>query len=156
MVRSRFRSENTDMKTDTKLGRMVLIGVGVVALAAVVVGGVLGSRRTIETHDLSTPEGVVQIYLRAALEGDGDAAVQWFTEELRADCSSGWYDEPRQATRVVLDDVSIVGDTASVDLTIQVNQDPFDEYSYTERIHLVRQADEWRIEQVPWPYYGCR
>lgn len=136
--------------------RRVLGVIVVVAVLAIAGGAVLASQRDATPLDPASPEGVVQTYLTAVLAGDDDAALATFSEELRASCDTGFGTSRSDATRVVLRDTTIDGDSATVVVTIQVSTDPFDEYSYEERISLAAGAGGWEIDRIPWPYFGCR
>ncbi|MDH3306988.1 MAG: hypothetical protein OEO77_05670 [Acidimicrobiia bacterium] len=142
-------------RTKDPAKRALGIVLAVVAVAAVV-GGVLASQRETTLLDPRTPAGVVQNYLTAVLDNDQQAALEWFTDELKASCESDYGFSSVDATRVVLDETTIDGESAVIVVTIQVSTDPFSEYSYQERIHLVAVADGWAIDRTPWPYFGCR
>ncbi len=140
--------------------RPFYIGTAVVIVVVAVVA-VLAATRGVTQFDESTPEGIAQSYVTAVLEGDHAAAHGFFSEALQdrcslADLNDGWVPD---RVRVTLRDVSIDGDTATVELrlTERAASSPFEPYEYSNRASLFMTASEdgWVIDEVPWPLYWC-
>jgi hypothetical protein len=132
------------------VGAVVILVVLALAVIAIVVGG-----RTISL-DPDSPEGVVQRYTQAVIDGDRPAA-----ESLLADgdtCDS--YQDPYidNDIRVTLGDVRITGDTAVVGVTIGYGGgDPFAPYDFSDRSRflLTNTDGAWLIDETPWPFMIC-
>ena len=134
----------------------VVVG-GMIVLAAVVLG--LSTTRSTAEYDPSSPEGTVQAYVSAVVEGDYDEAGGL----LAADSTCHVEDFDRIGTvdqvRVSLVDSQIETDTArvTVAVTTSAGGGPFDTSEYTENhiLRLARSGQGWRISGIPWPLYTC-
>lgn len=115
-----------------------------------------------EVLDPSTPEGAAQGYFQAVHDGDGQRIAVYVTQDLDERCDGfghlrdlGRYEEGRSAG-VVIVRTDVVGDSATVDVTITVaaGDAPFDveSYSLDERLVMERDGDRWLISEVPWPW----
>ncbi|MRX43587.1 nuclear transport factor 2 family protein [Agromyces kandeliae] len=111
-----------------------------------------------EQLDADTPEGVVQQYSAAVIDGDEAAAMELLVPELAEDCTRMPAAEPA-GIRVTLVDTTVRDDTADVDVLIVTTygDGPFGSSEYEERgvFDLVRVDGEWRIESAPWPLTIC-
>lgn len=137
--------------------RVLALVVGVVLVLAVAAAVVAANQPT-QTVDPDSPEGVVQEFLTAVVEGDGEAALSYVDPELNCDEQALEHVEGEQA-RVALLESEVDGDEARVVVSIsQGSSGPFEtgEYSREETYRLVRTDEGWRIsEQLGWPIYGC-
>jgi hypothetical protein len=133
-----------------------------VALMVVIVAGVaVGVLREPVLLDPHTPEGTVQAFMRAVLDGDWNAARSHITDELKAECTAidfrhSWIPDSLTAT---LDDVRIDGDEAEVVIRLRTaaGPGPFGGgYEATETFDLLREDTAWRVTGQPWPVYDCR
>jgi hypothetical protein len=123
-----------------------------------VVAGVLMATRDVPTYDRRTPEGVVQAYLTAVIDGDHDAAVAFLAEE--SSCTVDDLDRASvpEGVRIVLRDTRVDGDAAQVEVDVALpSGGPLGGSETTERhTFRLRQADgDWRITGRPWPMYDC-
>ncbi len=132
----------------------VLAGIAVLTVAA----GVLAANRHVAEFDPGTPETAVQAYLTAVVDGDNERAASL----LAADGSCGLDDLDRSyvpdGVRAVLRDSEVNGDTARVDVGVEMSTaDLFAGSGYTEKhtFRLVRHGEGWLITGVPWPMYDC-
>ncbi len=136
-----------------------LIGIAI-AIAVVVVAAIVAVllRPTAERLDASTPEGVVQAYSEAVIDGDARAARGYLVPEVAEGCErvDGVSDGE---VRVVL--VSATEDASTADVRVSIVTTyggglfgP-DEYRTDGRFDLVRVGDEWRIETAPWELSVC-
>lgn len=136
--------------TDPTLKILVGVVLGVVALAIVVVAIRPGQAEL----DPDSPEGVVQRYIEAWLEGseaahllvDGDECTERFPP-------------PNDVTlRVVLESSEIAGDEAEVRVVItETYGEPLDQsqYTSTETFTLERTEEGWRIDRLPPRFEIC-
>jgi hypothetical protein len=131
-------------------------------VTVVVVGAVAGTLRAPTPLDEQSPEGVVQAYLQAVLDGDHLAAVAFFSDDTARDCQASdfrnaWVPESLTAT---LDAVHVRGDDATVRVRLRTvaGPGPFggDGYSSLETLTLAREDAQWRITGAPWPLLDCR
>ena len=133
---------------------------GVAVIAIIAIAAVALSRSEPETLDPGTPEGVVQAYVRAILDGDDDTAIGLFSDELRERCTEGDFGQHGyvpDAARVVLRTVNDFGGSARVTIAITEGGGGFGDSGYTfeEEFRLDRSGDTWVITRAPWPYYDC-
>lgn len=133
---------------------------GVVVLA-LVVGAVAGALREPVELDPSTPQGVVQAYVRAVLDGDFAAAHDLLSGETAERCGPATLEDTyvAEGLTVTLVDVSIGGDEAEVRVRLREPAAPpllgGGGTSMQERFALVREAGRWRLTGQPWPLYWC-
>lgn len=131
--------------------------VAVIAVALVVVF----TRGASAPLDESTPEGVVQRYVQAILDGETDAAEEYLHSELTADCEPFDYHRhpSSEEVRVTLRGTTESGDTATVRVIIAYPGGSGllgpTEYQSEERFSLKRDADLWRITDAPWDFTIC-
>jgi hypothetical protein len=136
---------------------VLAVVVGVIALVAVV-AGVLAATRHVATYGAGTPQGVVQRYLTAVVDGDTAAAARL----LAADSLCNVDDLDRayvpDGVQVVLRDSKVDGNTARVRVDVEMSTEgPLNTFEYTEEhtFRLTRAGQDWRISGEPWPMYGC-
>jgi hypothetical protein len=138
--------------------RALLVILGVIAAVVIVAVGVILSRGDPVDLDASTPEGVVQRYSTAVIDGDEDTAKQYLVSALADDCirvQSG----PVRDMRVTLVDTVERDESADVRVLIVTTSGGGilgpDEYQEDGNFDLVREAGRWRIETTPWPLTIC-
>lgn len=108
--------------------------------------------------DPSTPEGVVQLYAQAVIDGDTDAAEQYLHPDLAEDCERFGEVYPGDL-RVTLRSTAERGESATV--TVVVAQSGGSglfgpsEYQSNERFSLKRSGTDWRITDAPWTFDIC-
>jgi hypothetical protein len=136
-----------------------ILAILVLGVAAVSIGAaVLTATHDVPTYDRGTPEGVVQAYLTAVIDGNHDAAVAYLAQDSQ--CTVDDLDRAfvPDGVRIVLRDTSVDGDTAQVGVNMTVSSGgPLDSSEYTEQhTFRLRHADgNWRITGRPWPMYDC-
>lgn len=135
--------------------RTVLLVIGSIVGLLVIVAVVLATRPPAQL-DPSTPEGAVQGFYRAIVDGDGERALDHLTPSNRDSCDpSGVRQMPALRATVVVD--SVVSDDrdarVDVDITEHFGGGPFDLSSYTfeDRLVLEHDGEEWLLVGVPWP-----
>ena len=138
----------------TLIGILSAIAVLVVVALVVVFG-----RGAPEQLDPETPEGVVQRYSAAAIDGDEVAAAEFLTPDAREDCDrvSG---EVADSIRVTLLGTEQRDDSADVRVSIITTYGdggPFGpSESQTDGVFdLVRQDGDWLIDRAPWQLIVC-
>lgn len=136
--------------------RPLMIGaivIGVVAVLAIVVVFIGGSTVTL---DPGSPEGVVQRFTQALIDGDRATAGSLTTDSRDCELGDDLYITDGDI-RVTLGDVRITGDAATVDVTVtRSSGDPLiDPYQSSDRarFELTKVDGEWRIDNSPWPFW---
>jgi len=124
---------------------------GVVAVVALVI---VGLARGPAEFDPGSPEGTIQLYIEALVEGDFDTAASLWDDSGCIPSSSipsgGSPDASASLVRVEGNDIEA---TVVVRLT-ESSRDPLGGlYDYEEWFTLIRRGDSWRIRQLSWPYY---
>lgn len=147
--------------TQRNTSNTVLAGIGVVVALLVVVAVVFALQPPTQ-FDPTTPEGTAQGYFEAINERDEDLAQTFMTDELRLACDGEWWFYERgAASRVVIADTTIDGNTARVKVNISVSygEGPFSGGSYDqdETLVMVHEGDLWLISKPTWPMdpYAC-
>ena len=108
--------------------------------------------------DPATPEGVVQAYLRAVVEGRRTEARSYLSDRLERECKPGYRPYPsRDAYRIELVEAVVDGSTAEVHVIVaEQDVELFDYYhEFSASYSLVSTGDGWRITEQEWPWYGC-
>jgi hypothetical protein len=141
----------------TRPDRVLLIVV-VVAAAVAAVAGVLAATRPVTEYDRGTPEGAVQAYVRAVIDGDHDEAARFLADG--SPCTVTDLDRAYlpDGVRVVLRQARITGDSARVEVDVVVSSaEPFGGSEYTEEhtFRLTGAGAGWLVTGEPWPMYGC-
>lgn len=138
---------------DTRILVWFGVAVGVLVVVAVVLTFVKSPRL-----DPDTPEGVVQRYLQAVVEGRHTAARSYLSDPLQDECDSGFPRYfSRDAYRIEWVDTVVDGSEARVD--VLVGEDDLGVFGFFYEFHagftLRESADGWRITDQEWPWYGC-
>lgn len=140
----------------TRPSRVLAIVVGLVVLVTVLVG-VLAANRSATEYDRATPEGVVQAYVEAVLDGSFEVAADLLSEDSPCDVGDLDSNYLPEYDRVVLLDSEVDGDSARVEIEAVTVEGPFGAFDYGERhtFRLERSGTEWRITGRPWPMFEC-
>lgn len=134
----------------------VLAAITGLVVVLAVVAGVLTTRREPPTLDASTPEGTVQLFVLAFIEGEDEAAVASLDPDLG--CTAPLRDVYRP-TRVSLALVSTKTSGQSAQIVLDVTEyegGPLNSWSHRETYDLVRADSGWLITGNPWPIYSCK
>jgi hypothetical protein len=136
--------------------RNLIVLLSVIAVLVIVALAVVFTRGEPELLDESTPEGVVQRYSTAVLDGDDDAAMGYLSDGAQEECGTV-QDTSVDNIRVTL--ISTDLRDASADVRVQVSRHEGgafgSEYSYEEDFRLVQEGDDWAIESAPWELAIC-
>lgn len=129
----------------------------VIALVLLAVSAFLSSTREEKTYSSSTPEGIVQLYLKAIIEGKNDIAAQYFAANSECDASDIDRAYIAETLRVNLISSSIEADAAYVKIDANTSSGgPFEDgYNESHTYRLVKENGAWRLTGIPWPLWDC-
>lgn len=135
----------------------VLVAV-VLAIALVAVAAAVLTARRAPSYGAGTPQGVVQRYVRAVVDGDHQAAAALLAPQ--GPCTIADLDRSSvpEGARVTLLGTEVTGATAQVRVEVVAGSgDLFggDGFSDQHTLRLARSGGDWRIVGEPWPLYGC-
>jgi len=141
-----------------KPNRTLVIILAIIAVLVVAALAVVFSRGAPALLDESTPQGVVQRYSAAVIDGDETAAMAYLTETARTQC----VDFQRASTdnlRVTLVATAERASSADVRVLIVVSNGggPFgnSEYETEDVFDLVKMDGKWLIVSSPWQLRVC-
>lgn len=135
---------------------ILTIGGGVLAVTVVAVAVMLAfGSPEVEQFPPDSPAGTVQRYLNALRARDYDTAESLHSERVKRELSGDTYWRtshcpPQDGRRVRVIQTNESGDRATVVLKIeQVSGSglSFDRYSYEQSVALVRENDDWKIDE---------
>ena len=151
------RSSSEETEVRHRGSNRILIGIGLVALALVVVAAFLTRNRSEENFASGTPEAAVQAFLKAAIDGKNDQAISYLSTTSR--CTANDLDRTyiSDSMRISLISSEIQGESAFVKITTEYSDNgPFGSgYSEEHSYRLARESGQWRILGIPWPLYDC-
>ncbi len=124
-------------------------------MAVIALAAVLSTGGGVTNLDPTSPEGTVQAYLDAALDGDFATAETYLSAEQQNCAGTAGFDPyyVPEDSRVVLRDVTVDGDQASVE--VDVTEGGVGGYTHGEMYRLEEEGGRWVITRAPWPYYEC-
>lgn len=106
----------------------------------------------------STPQGVVQRYSTAVIDGDTATANSYLTEAAKSSCG-GFRESGALPTRVVLISAAERDNSALVKVSVvgTGSGGPFgpSEYEMEDRFSLVKPDGKWLIDQAPYQLLSC-
>jgi hypothetical protein len=137
---------------------LLLVGAGALALVIVSLVVALAIDREAEL-DPASPEGTVQLYLRAIADRDAQGAYEFYSGELQDRCDIGYLrDSLRHRSsdfRATLVEVTPRGDVTEVVLAVTeiYGSGPLgrSDYTFNQVFVLEEAADGWRFVEPPWP-----
>ncbi|MBG6239859.1 hypothetical protein IWX78_002849 [Mycetocola sp. CAN_C7] len=137
--------------------RTLLVLLSVLAVLVIIAFVAVFTRGEPALLDESTPEGVVQRYSAAVLDGDEDAAIEYLADDVQDECGTV-ENFASDDIRMTLVSTSLRDDSADVDVLITTGGGgPFgSEYSYEESFRLVKAGEGWRVETAPWELAVCQ
>ena len=135
----------------------ILAVIVIAAFLLGVVAGVVSSFREEVNYSASSPEGVVQMYLTAIIEGKNDQAASYFVSDSTCDASDIDRAYVSETLRVNLVSTSIDGESAYVKIDANTGASgPFDDgYTESHTYRLSKESGRWLIEGIPWPLWDC-
>ncbi|WP_241843038.1 hypothetical protein [Agromyces albus] len=141
-----------------KPDRTLIVILGVIGALVIVALIVVFTTGEPELLDESTPEGVVQRYSAAVIDGDEAAAMEYLVPELADSCERTAIG-PVDGMRVTLVSTTERDDSADVNVLMVTSYDggPFGSSEYEEEavFDLVAADGGWLIESAPWSLAIC-
>jgi hypothetical protein len=115
------------------------------------------SQREPTAWKISTPQGVVQAYLKAMTSGDTDKAARFLSSESQCRVSDLDRAYVPSDMRIYLTSSTIADGAATVTVKVDSSSDgPFiDSMSEIHTLRLTRIFGNWRLVGIPWPLYDC-
>ncbi|TFC49800.1 hypothetical protein E3T26_08545 [Cryobacterium sp. TMT1-21] len=141
-----------------KPDRTLIIILSVIAVLVVVALVAVFTRGEPQALDPGTPEGVVQGYATAVIDGDEQAAGEFLTEDAFSGCEK--FDRsPTGDLRVTLVSTTERAESADVKVSIVTSSGngPFgaDEYETEGVFDLVKVNGDWLIDDTPYELMIC-
>ena len=135
----------------------ILALIVILALVLSAVSALVSSLRDDVEFSVGTPEGVVQLYLTAIIEGKNDQAASYFASSSNCDASDLDRAYVSETLRVNLVSTSIEGDSAYVKIDANTGASgPFEDgYTESHTYRLTQESGKWLIEGIPWPLWDC-
>lgn len=135
----------------------ILALIVIAALVLSAVAALVSSFREEVKYSTSSPEGVVQMYLTAIIEGKNDQAASYFAPDSTCDASDIDRAYVSETLRVNLVSTSIDGNSAYVKIDANTGASgPFDDgYTESHTYRLSKESGRWLIEGIPWPLWDC-
>ena len=140
----------TAMDEDRKLPVWALPVLGVIVVVALVM---VGLNRAPAEFDPDSPEGTVQLYIEALVEGDFDTASSLWAQQGCLPESGVPTMSTNVAAALLGVEVNDSEGTVRVRLSETSNDSLVGIYEHEEWFYMVREDDQWRIQQPSWPYY---
>jgi hypothetical protein len=141
-----------------KPDRILIVILSIIAVLVAVSLAVVFSRGKPALLEESTPQGVVQRYAAAVIDGDESAAAAYLTEAARSQCV-GFERPARDNLRVTL--VSTTERPASADVRVLIGVStgggPFgnSEYETEDVFDLAKTNGKWLVDSAPWQLRVC-
>ena len=148
----------TPMSDTARRSRITLIALvaGVVLVVVIALIAVF-TRGGAQPLDAGTPEGVVQRYSQAVVDGDEQTALTYVVPEVADACVSRYVSE--EDTRITVLESTERDDTAQVRVLIVTvyGRGPLgaEEYEAESSFDLVKVGGDWLVEVAPWRLAVC-
>jgi hypothetical protein len=142
----------------SKPDRILIVILAIIAVLVVAALAVVFTRGQPALLDEATPQGVVQRYSAAVIDGDESAAAAYLTEAARNQCVN-FERSSTNNLRVTL--VSTTERPSSADVRVLMvasnGGGPFgnSEYENEDVFDLVKTDGKWLIESAPWQLRVC-
>lgn len=136
---------------------VVLLVIAVLVAALAVIAALVAANRTPPSPDLGTPEGVVQEYVIAVLDGDQERMETFLDPALGCEAPFPFFTQPRPASLSVVS-TRVSGSSATVVVEITEGGGgplPGGSSTHRETFSLVSRDGRWLIAGNPWPIYEC-
>lgn len=157
LIRGLFRTEVDNRGMGRSTSNRILALVIIAALILSAVSALVSALREDVKFSANSPEGVVQLYLTAIIEGKNDQAASYFAIDSTCDASDIDRAYVSETLRVNLVSTSMDGDNAYVKIDANTGSSgPFDDgYTESHTYRLTKESGSWRIEGIPWPLWDC-
>jgi len=135
----------------------VLAIVIVTILIVVTLVAIFSTRRSAVTLNPATPQGTVQAYLAALLEGNNAKAAQYLAPESGCNVQDLDRAYVMHTARVVLVKTEVAGTGAQVWVSIEIpSGGPFETFNTEDHtFRLIGANGRWLLTGIPWPLYNC-
>jgi hypothetical protein len=146
------------MSDPARRSRITLIALvtGVVLVVVIALIAVF-TRGDAAQLDAGSPEGVVQRYSQAIVDGDTQTALTYVVREVADECVSRYVSE--EDIRITVLETTERDETAHVRVLIVTvyGTGPFgaDEYEAESSFDLVKVGGDWLVELAPWRLAVC-
>lgn len=149
--------DNESMSETRRSSNQILTVIVLMTLALAAVAAFLTASRETEEFAPSTPQGVVQLFLKAVIDGKNEDAASYFSTTSTCDATDidrSWIPD---TVRVNLTDTQVESNRAFIDVAVDMNQDQLFGDLYTEKhsFRLALENGKWKILGIPWPLYSC-
>ncbi len=144
--------------TRTTPDRTLLVIVAIIAAVVALALVVVFTRGAPPALDPATPQGVVQSYATAVVDGDRAAAAALLTAEIRDNCERA---DPGilRDVRLTIVSATVSANTAVVRVSITQGSGGGlmggSRYSSDDSFSLIRENASWRIDSAPWEFMVC-
>ena len=143
----------TVMSDTDRRSRLTLVAlIGGVVLVVVIALIAVFARGGTAPRDLATPEGVVQRYSQAVVDGDAQTALTYVVPGVADACVRRFVSD--EDARITVLETTERDDTAHVRVLIVTvyGTGPLgaDEYEAESSFDLVKVDGDWRVEVAPW------
>ncbi|WES64701.1 hypothetical protein P0L94_01200 [Microbacter sp. GSS18] len=135
---------------------MIALGAGIALVVIIALIAVFARSGPVE-YAADTPEGVVQRYAQAVIDGDVDTALGYLPEDVADRCRT----IPTQSVslRLTLLDTTEGDDFARVDVQVAASYGSgmlgSSEFDYEAEFTLDKADGEWLITRAPWEFAVC-
>jgi hypothetical protein len=123
-------------------------------IAVVVTLVLIGLNREPVEFDPDTPEGTVQVYIGALVEGDFETAASYWADD---GCTPISNIPTRGAPEVSVSLVGVDGNDVQANVVVRITENSEDPLGglveHQEWFTLTRQDGAWKVRQPSWPYY---
>lgn len=135
----------------------ILILIAVLVVVAVVVVFTRGAPKQLDT---STPEGVVQQYANAVIDGDGSTSAALLSPAWIKECAEmGYSQNDTSGLRLTHISTTVHDSSATVRVFMRVSMGAgaFGDSSYEseDSFTLVKIDGDWLIRSAPWEFTTC-
>ena len=148
----------TPMTDTARRSRMLLLALAAAVVLVVVIALIaVFARGGAAQLDPDTPEGVVQRYSQAVVDGDIEAALTYLAPEIAESCER--VSRNGDDLRITLVETTERESTARVEVLVATvyGSGPLgaEEYESEEVFDLVRVGGDWLIRTAPWQLAVC-
>ncbi len=146
-------------ETPVRPDRTLPIILSVIAALVVIAVVVVFTRGAPEQLDPSTPQGTVQQYVTAVIDGDKSAAAEHLSPTWLDDCDPLNYGQETAQLRVSL--ISTTESDASATVEVNISYGPgngpfgVSDYDYDDSFRLEKTGSDWQITVAPWEFAVC-
>jgi hypothetical protein len=141
-----------------KPDRILLVILAIIAVLVVAALAVVFSRGQPPLLDEATPQGVVQRYAAAVIDGDESAATAYLSQAARTQCVD-FERSAKDNLRITLVSTTERASSADVRVLIVVSNGggPFgnSEYETEDVFDLVKTDGKWLVDSAPWQLRVC-